>query len=301
MSSCYDTLVEGEISQINVEQADQIVQRLWDRDVRTWNRHWAPIFRNFARDLVSDGKLSRGKIVLDIGTGSGLAALEAVRYVKPGGLVLALDRSRPMLKFAELMAKRARVRNVLFLEMNADRMLFPDDFFDVVLSNCGIAYTKFPVTVAEAYRVLREGGTFVLNDWHLKDVQAHRVFGGILQQHRTNRPSKKLQAERTAIATFERVGSRYSDLNELVTELQRAGFTEMRTKYRTYRIQLRGVQEFLAMRLERETLKRELRELTQAKRRMMLDGLRRGLKPFLRKGRFIFDWKVAYVSARKPN
>jgi SAM-dependent methyltransferase len=185
--------------------------------------------------------------------------------------------------------------------MNADQMLFPDELFDVVLSNCGIAYTTFPAALAEAYRVLRKGGTFVLNDWHLKDVQAHRVFGGILQQHRTNHPSKRLREERTAMATFERTGSRYSDLNELVTELHRAGFTETRTKYRTYKIRLRGVQEFLAMRLEREALKRELRELTQAKRRMMLDELRRGLNPFLQKGRFIFDWKVAYVSARKPN
>jgi len=287
--------------EIDVRQVDRIVQGFWDRDVRAWNRHWAPIFRKFARDLVTDAKLSQGKIVLDIGTGTGLAALEAARYVKAGGLVLALDRSQPMLKFAELSAKRAGIKNVVFFEMNADHMLFPDELFDVALSNCGIAYTTFPAAVAEAYRVLRKGGTFVLNDWHLKDVQAHRVFGGILQQHRTNHPSKKLREERTAMATFESTGSRYSDLNEVVMELQRAGFTETRTKYRTYRIQLRGVQEFLAMRLERAALRRELRELPRAKRRMMLDELRRGLKPFLRKGRFIFDWKVAYVSARKPN
>lgn len=287
--------------EIDVEQVDRIVQGFWDRDVRAWNRHWAPIFRKFARDLVSDAKLSRGKIVLDIGTGTGLAALEAAGYVRPGGLVLALDRSPSMLKFAELAAKRARIRNVVFFEMNADRMLFPNELFDVALSNCGIAYTTFPAAVTEAYRVLRKGGLFVLNDWHLKDVQAHRVFGGILQQHRTNHPSKRLREERTAMATFERTGSRYSDLNEVVRELQRAGFTETRTKWRTYRIQLRGVQQFLAMRLEREALKRELRELTPAKRRIMLNELKRGLKPFLRKGRFIFDWKVAYLTARKPN
>jgi len=276
------------------------VQAFWDVDVRAWNSHWAPIFRRFAVDLVRDAELSSGRIVLDIGTGPGVAAIEAAQEIRPGGLVLALDRSQAMIKYTRSSVIKSGLKNVLFFNMDADHTYFPNELFDVVLSNCGISYTTFSAVISEAFRILRKGGLLVLNDWHLKDVPAHRTFGDILQKHRTDHPSKKLRSERAAIAAFERTGSRYSDVRELAKELQTAGFTETRTKYRNYRIQMRGVQEFLDMRLERAPLKHELSELSQSQRARLIDELRKGLKSFIHRRRFVFDWNVAYVKARKP-
>lgn len=300
---CQDKLVEtraGTNSEIALQQADQIVQAFWDVDERAWNSRWVPIFRRFARDLVHDAELSSGKIVLDIGTGPGVAAIEAAQEVRPGGLVLALDHSQSMIEYARSAVIKSRLRNVLMFNMDADRTIFPNELFDVVLSNCGMSYTTFFAVISEAFRILRKGGFFVLNDWHLKDVPAHRTLGDILQQHRTDHPSKKLRSERAAIATFERTGSHYSDVRELAKELHGVGFTEIRTKYRNYRIRLRGVREFLDMRLERVPLKHELRELSQSQRARLMNELKKELQPFIHRGRFVFDWKVAYVKARKP-
>jgi ubiquinone/menaquinone biosynthesis C-methylase UbiE len=276
------------------------VQAFWDVDVRAWNSYWVPIFRRFAVDLVRDAELSSGRIALDIGTGPGVAAIETAQKVRPGGLVLALDRSQAMLDYARSTVIKTRSKNVLFFNMEAEHMQFPDELFDVVMSNCGISYTAFSQVISEAFRVLRKGGFFVLNDWHLKDVSAHRTFGDILQLHRTKHPSRKLRSERAAIATYERTGGRYSNVRELAKELRTAGFTEIRTKYRNYRIQMKGIQEFLDMRLERVALKHELRELSQSQRARLMDELKKGLRVFTHRGRFVFEWKVAYVKARKP-
>jgi len=283
---------------MNLEQAEQIVMSLWSEDAGAWRRYWVPIFRRFAEDLIFDSGLSRGQLVLDIGTGTGVAAFEAARRVKSGGFVFGVDRSKSMLA-ARGTEPNARLRNVRFFLMDARKLLFPNQIFDVVVSNCGISPAGFRQTVAEVYRVLRNGGTFAYSDWRLKDVQAHRIFSETLQQYRTKNPSKKLSLDRAALATLERFSNREMNFDEQVRELNMVGFKRAEVKTRNYRISLEGIQEYLDMRLKRATLKQEFSELPAKKRRELLHALRHELTHFVRGGRFLFDWKVIFVRATK--
>jgi ubiquinone/menaquinone biosynthesis C-methylase UbiE len=280
-------------------QADKILQELWDKDVKAWDKWWVPIFRKFASDLVSGAKVRRGQIVLDVGTGTGVAAIEAAKRVRPGGIVFGIDRSSPIVKLAEATKPRVAARNLCYLVMDADHMLFQDEFFDGVVSNCGISYVNFPGTVCEVFRVLRKGGTFGLNDWHLIDVPAHRKFGEILQQYRTDRPSEKLQILRAALSTYEHTGNRYAAPRVVQDELKRAGFNETTLQIRNYRIRLHGVQQYLDLRLKRAALQQELVELSRLQRTRLLTELKSGLKSFERGGRFIMDWNVNFIRAKK--
>ena len=270
---------------------------LWSEDAGAWRRYWVPIFRRFAEDLIFDSGLSQGQLVLDIGTGTGVAAFEAARRVK-SGFVLGIDRSKSMLA-ARRADPDARLRNVCFFLMDAQKLLFPNQIFDVVVSNCGIPSVGFRQTVAEVYRVLRKRGSFAYSDWRLKDVQAHRIFGETLQQYRTKNPSKKLSLERAALATLERFSNREMNFDEQVRELKMVGFKRAEVKTRNYRIALDGIQGYLDMRLKRATLKQELRELPAKKRRELLHALRHELTQFVRGGRFLFDWKVVFVKVKK--
>lgn len=283
---------------MNLEQAEQIVMSLWDEDAGAWRRDWAPIFRRFAKDLIFDSALNQGQLVLDIGTGTGVAAFEAVRKVKSGGFVFAVDRSKSMLA-ARRPKPDASLRNVRFFLMDAQKLLFPNQTFDVVVSNCGISPVGFRQTVAEVYRVLRNGGTFAYSDWRLKDVQAHRIFGETLQQYRTKNPSEKLSLERAALSTLERFSNHEMHFDEQVRELKTVGFERVEVKTRNYRIALDGIQGYLDMRLKRATLKQEVRELRAKKRRELLHALRLELTQFVRAGRFLFEWKVIFVRAKK--
>jgi len=283
---------------LNVDEADRILQDLWDQDVEAWDLHWVQIFRRFAHDIVIDAHISVGHVVLDVGTGTGVAAMEAVKRAKSNGIVIGIDRSAPIVELAR--RRCAKVKNVTFTMMNAERMTFPDEFFDVVISNCGLSYATLRETIAEIFRVLRKGGSFTFNDWHLIDVPAHRTFSEILRRHRTEHPSENLSRCRAAIAMMEHVGNKYSDLKVQAEELERAGFTNVRVRQRDYKIGLSGIREYLAMRLEREALKQELSELSKVQRAAFMNELRTALRRFMHNGRFVMEWKVTFTHATKP-
>jgi len=284
--------------QMSEMRADRIVRKLWDSDVVEWDRRWVPIFRSFAQDLVSDAGISGGMTVLDVGTGTGIAALEAAKRVGPNGFVIGIDRSRPML---DLAAKKRSMKfpNIRFLKMSAERLHFSDKRFDVLISNCGISYATFPQVVAEGFRVLRKGGVFALNDWHLKDVPAHRAFSNVLEQYRTTHPSKRLRTQRVALAMLERMGSRYLTLDSQREQLEMVGFRKIGVRERQYRFELRGIQQYLDLRLKRAALRSELSELATDQRKAFLTALRNELRSFLRGERFILNWKVNFIWASK--
>lgn len=286
------------VLRMTIEEADRIRQSFWDKDVGAWELHWVPIFRRFARDLVRDAAISRGQLALDLGTGTGVAALEAVRIVGRRGFVFGIDRSRRMLNAAIRKTSKSGPSNLRFLFMDAMHLYFPDDFFDAVFSNCGISFVNFDVAT-EAYRVLKAGGCFVYSNWRLKNVKVHRIFGEVLQRYRTVNPSATLRTQRTALATFERYGNRKISLSSQLQELRRAGFTRLTVKERTYRVRLGGVYDFIDMRFSSATLRREFKELPKKDRRMLYSELAYALRDFTRNKSFSFDWPVSFIRAKK--
>jgi ubiquinone/menaquinone biosynthesis C-methylase UbiE len=285
---------------MSLEQADRIVQALWDKDVKSWQMHWVPIFTEFAHDLVTVAEISDGQLVLDVGTGTGTAAIEAAKSATPHGFVFGIDRSLPILSFAKSNCAKKGPRNLRFLLMDTRSVQFPDGLFDNVISNCGISFQEFSQTAVQLFRVLRRGASLTYNNWHLKEVPVHRVFGEILQQHRTSKPSSKLRAQRTALATLERYGNWDMNWETQIRELNRTGFSSTRIRRKSYRISLSSVNKFLKMRFSRAPLQQELRELPKAKRTELYNDLREGLGEFTENKRFTFEWKITFVRTMKP-
>ena len=283
---------------VNAVAADRVVQRLWDRDVRAWEKHWVPVFRKFAIDLVTDAGIGRGDVVLDIGTGTGVAAFEAAKAAVRG-FVVGIDRSKTMLEAAKAKASRAAVDNIRFLRMDGSKILFPDGFFDAVISNCGISFVSFDSVAREAFRATRTGGSFVYNVWRLQDVAVHKTFAEVMKRHRTPNPSTGLLTERDALAKLESYVIHKMGHDAQFKALKMVGFSEPRIKNRAYRIRLDGVSDYLEARFSRSTLKRELNEMPKRERTLLYHELTTSLTPFVRKGSFIFDWKVSFIIAKK--
>ena len=286
-------------SRIPPAEADAVLKALWDQDAVAWDRYWVPIFRLFARDLVKDASPSVGDVVLDLGTGSGVAAIEVSKATPSMGLVVGIDRSDTMIALARKKAAKAHRRNVRFIRMSGEDLRFPDGFFDAAISNCGIGIPDFSKGLKETLRVLRPGGVLVFNDWHLIDVKPHRVFGEVLGKYRTATPPPQLALERSALAGME---SFHHSLNSK-TQLQitrDAGFRNAQLTNRRHRVRMPGVDDYLKMRLCRATIRREISEMSPTQRRLFLSELRERLREFVKGSGLVFDWDVFYIRAKRP-
>jgi ubiquinone/menaquinone biosynthesis C-methylase UbiE len=280
-------------------EADSVLKSLWDQDANAWDRYWAPIFRLFAKDLVKKVSLSRGDVVLDLGTGSGIAAFEARKAYPSVGLVVGIDRSDAMIALARKEAIKTHTRNLRFIKMNGEALNFPDRFFDAAISNCGIAITDFGKGLNEILRVLKPGGVIVFNDWHLIDVKPHRIFGEALGKYRTANPSPQLAYERSALAGMESFHHSLSSKRQLEM-VHDAGFDDAHLTNRRYKVRMPGVKDYLKMRLCRATIRRETSEMSPTQRKLFLSELRERLREFAKGSGLVFDWHVFYIRAKRP-
>jgi arsenite methyltransferase len=111
------------------------------------------------------GRLDRSERVLDLGCGAGTDSLVAAQMVGPEGRVTGIDMTPEMIAKARSAAAELGVGNVDFVEGEIEELPFPDESFDVVISNGVIDLIPDKDAVfAELYRVLRPGGRIQIAD-----------------------------------------------------------------------------------------------------------------------------------------
>ena len=115
-----------------------------------------------AARLVKFAKVRGEQRVLDVGCGTGVAAITAART---GAHVHGVDITPELLERAR---ENARIANVEidFREGDAEALPFDNAAFDVVLSQYGHMFAPRPeVAIAEMLRVLKPGGTIAFSTW----------------------------------------------------------------------------------------------------------------------------------------
>jgi len=134
---------------------------------RFYNEHarrfMGPAYRRFARKVA---KISLpGKHVLDIGTGSGLLAIELAKE-HPDWQISGIDISEEMLKLARQNAAQIGLSDKIdFRQAPAAALPFPDGSFDLVASHASLHLWKDPIEVfKEIARVTAPGGYCCLWD-----------------------------------------------------------------------------------------------------------------------------------------
>jgi SAM-dependent methyltransferase len=154
-------------------QSDQEVISGWRDSAPFWEKHREIIQQMFApvtQALVDDGQIGSRQSVLDIATGPGEPALTIAALVGPEGRIFGIDPVPEMVEAARRAADHLGFRNAQFDVASADRLPFPADTFDAVVSRFGVMFFPSPVDAGrEMLRVLKPGRKLALAVWHFAE------------------------------------------------------------------------------------------------------------------------------------
>src|SRR5262245_9630966 len=141
-----------------------------------YDRYLGPvIFEPWAQDLVSRLANRKSERVLEIACGTGIVTRRLRDALPVTTEIVATDLNSDMFEFAK--PKFRKDENVIWQQVDASALSFPDCSFDAVVCQFGVMFVPDKASaMRESYRVLRGDGVFLFNVW---DSFAMNPFGQI--------------------------------------------------------------------------------------------------------------------------
>jgi SAM-dependent methyltransferase len=183
------------------------IARHYSSEAQAYRDLWAPVLVGLARWLVEELPLAETRRVLDLGCGVG-ALLPHLDRVAPRALVVGLDRAEGMVALGP--------RDFPLLVGDAAELPFAAGSFDAVVMAFMLFHLPRPTAgLAEAWRVLRPGGSVGLLTWGTeRESRARRQWVEELDAAGAGEVTEKLSWHEL-VNTPQKVNG----------ELQAAGFT----------------------------------------------------------------------------
>ena len=205
--------------------------RSYDAVAETYGRVHAPRLAGPAVDLVRLAGVEGDSRVLDVGTGTGVAAIAAL---ESGGSVVGLDEAIGMLRVA-----RAARPSLHLAAGQAIDLPFRDGAFDAVVGNFVVShFTKYETALFDMSRVLRHGGRMALSAWADGEDELTRTWVELVE---SIVPRRILQSSISEALPWR---ERFRDREALQEALMDAGLRQIRTEVRQYRF-VYGLDEYV--------------------------------------------------------
>ena len=177
------------LSRESIDELDAVVQ--YDRGAKYY---MLPEYKYFVWKIRRKGE-NKGR-VLDIGTGSGLLAIELAKQSGNDLAITGIDISNNMIMQAIRNARAAGVQDkISFINSTASRLPFNAGAFDIVISYASLHHWLYPVTVFnEIERVTKKDGFIIIREnKRIYDNVFWRCFVWLLtrfmnKRHRENWP-----------------------------------------------------------------------------------------------------------------
>lgn len=268
-----------------------------------------------ARRMISLARLAGPERVLDVGTGTGIVALEAARALGAAGAVVGVDVSQGMLAEARARAAQAALGNLDFRRLDAEALDLPDRSFDAVTSLFALFHFSRPLAaLREMRRVLRPDGRLVVGvgcgppplSW-ARVVGGVRSVTGILREWRGRRLTaprilEALVEERLPASSKPEAPLLVHGAAEVLAMVREAGFAGARWTWQGHEAVVGSPEEFWELQqtfssVVRTRLQSASLEAAQALR---AEFLRLSAEVQARGGDLVYPYGAFFVAASRP-
>lgn len=228
---------------IDSERVRREQREFWNNAAPGWTQMWAGLERaaqHVSDRLVELAKIKPGDRVLDIATGSGEPGITAARKVGASGLVVATDQSPAMLDLARERANALGLRNIKFIETDAESLKVGESGFNAALCRWGLMFV--PDLDASARRIaelLVAGGSFATSVWSAGDKVPMLTVADEKVRALANLPAPPPGAPSPI---------KLADTRPLERALASAGFKEIRVEPINVRFEFDSVDAFVEYR-----------------------------------------------------
>jgi ubiquinone/menaquinone biosynthesis C-methylase UbiE len=210
--------------------ADDHDWRSYDLVAEAYQRTQARELAAPARDLIALLQVAHGARVLDIGTGTGVAARAAQAKAGSDGLVIGVDPSLEMLRMA-----RRDEGGSHFAAATAIDLPFPDGTFTHVAASFVIShFPKYDTALFDILRVLAGGGRMGVTTWGPRDArdEFRMAWRAIAEEVAS---AKVLSDALQRTVPWEEL---FSDRNKLKEVLHAAGLRDIWVEQRDYKFEM---------------------------------------------------------------
>jgi len=265
------------------------VQRYgWDAAAIAYDRGWVPVIERLTESVAARAALRPGERVLDLATGTGVAAFAASRAVRAAGAVTGLDVSEKMVALAAARADEAGFMNVRFERRDMEATGAADGAFDAVLCAFGLMFAADRAAAfAEIARVTAPGGRVSLCVW------GRRAACGFAEVF----PIVDRQVESDVCPLFFSLGAP----GALRFASERAGLVDVVEEAVPVTLTWASADEACAAMLEGGAVALAWNRFSSETRAVVRAEYLASLEPFRRGNRYEVAAEVVFATARKPD
>ncbi len=175
------------------------------------------------KELLAD----RPKLILDVATGTGDFAFEAISTLKPDNII-GVDISRGMLDVAEQKIKKRDLSHIFEVRLgDSERLLFEDNTFDAVTVAYGVRnFENLEKGLSDIYRVLKPGAKAVILEFSQPKRFPIKQLYNFYFNYITPAIGKMFSKDNSAYAYLPESVAAFPDGEKFTKLMQQVGFKQ---------------------------------------------------------------------------